>query len=90
MKRVLMDKEGIAYGIHGEKNLKQLFQQNGWRETPPDAKLFLKLVNQAHFEGIGKLSEEGCQFVRKNSGMEFCFTKIEHPSGKKIEMKLSF
>ena len=54
MKRVVMDSEGTTYGIHGEKTIVELFHQNNWHLSPPDPKEFLKLVNQACFEGIGK------------------------------------
>ncbi|MDO8462367.1 MAG: hypothetical protein Q7S98_05875 [Deltaproteobacteria bacterium] len=89
MKKVLMDEEGTTYGVHGEKELADLIRQNGWVQTPPDAKDFLKLVNLACFEGIGKLADTEFQFVQKPSALEFHFVKIEHPSGKRIRMVIT-
>lgn len=90
MKKVLMDEDGTTYGIHGEKSLADLFRQNGWTDKPPDPSLFLKLVNLAHFDGIGKISEVSPAFVRTRQGLEFHFIKTEHPSGRRIPMNLIF
>ncbi len=89
MKRVLMDEDGTTYGVHGEKALADLMRQKGWIEAPPDPTLFLRLVNLACFEGIGKLADTEFQFVKKPSGLEFHFVKIEHPSGKRMRMVIA-
>ncbi len=90
MKRVLMDDDGTTYGIHGEKDISNLFHQKGWLENLPDAATFLKLLNQANYEGIGKFSENDCRFVKNGSLIEFHFVKIEHPSGERVKMVIIF
>lgn len=89
MKKVLMDEGGFTYGAHGEKDLADLMRQNDWLQTPPDPKSFLKLVNLACFEGIGKLADTEFQFLKSPSGLEFHFVKLEHPSGKRIRMVMA-
>jgi hypothetical protein len=89
MKRVLMDDEdGITYGVHGEKTVADLCRLRGWSATPPDAKTFLKLINQACFEGIGKFAEADSKFVTSGKTLEFHCVRIEHPSGKRIPVVL--
>ncbi len=84
MKRVLMDEEGTTYGVHGEKTVAELWSKKGWGAAPPDASSFLKLVNQACFDGIGKFFEAESEFVMKGKSREFHCVRIEHPSGKRV------
>lgn len=84
MRRVLMDEDGVTYGVHGERTVADLFRQKGWGATRPDTRDFLKLVNQACFEGIGKFVEEESRFVVNHQSHEFHCVRIEHPSGKKV------
>ncbi|MBI3540749.1 MAG: hypothetical protein HY073_01180, partial [Deltaproteobacteria bacterium] len=88
MKKVLMDEAGTTYGTHGEKDLADLIRQKGWLSNPPEPTSFLKLLNLAYFDGIGKLAPE-VKFVKTHQGWEFHFIKIEHPSGKRISMVMT-
>lgn len=90
MKRVLMDEQGVTYGVHGEKTLADLVHQNGWLGNIPDPKLFLKLINLALYDGIAKLAEVEPSFVKTKAGLEFHFVRIEHPSGKRVGMRVEF
>ncbi len=90
MKRVLMDEEGITYGIHGEKNLAALVSLKGWTGTAPDPQAFLRLVNLAEFEGIALLQNPQPQFSKAGKELQFRFFRTEHPSGKRMEVVLRF
>ena len=89
MKRVLMDDQGVTYGVHGEKELAELCRQKGWLANPPDPAAFLRLVNLACYDGIAMLlAGEG--FRPTKQGMAFRFIRVEHPSGKKVGVGFGF
>ncbi len=90
MKKVLMDDEGVTYGVHGESDLATLIRAKGWLNPTPDPKIFLRLVNLAYFDGIAMLADTEARFAKTAKGLEFHFVKIEHPSGKRVKMTLSF
>jgi len=90
MKRVLMDKDGTTYGVHGEKDLASLVAFKGWAENLPEPQSFLRLVNLAHFEGIALLQNPDPKFLKTEKDVAFRFFRTEHPSGRRIEVILRF
>jgi len=90
MKRVLMDEDGMTYGLHGEKDLAALVQLKGWAQAFPDAKDFLRLVNLAQFEGIALLQNPDPKFEKTPKELIFRFFRTEHPSGRRVEVVFRF
>jgi hypothetical protein len=89
MKKVLMDDDGITYGIHGEKEFAELVRAQGWCDAPPEPTAFLKLVNLAYYDGIGKFSDTEFKLEKTSKDLVFHFVKIEHPSGKRIPVVMT-
>jgi hypothetical protein len=78
---VLMDARGITYGTNGEKSLGDLARVRGWLVAPPEAQAFLRLVNDAQFNGAGILTAPDPKSLRSVGGeLWFDFERHSFPT----------
>jgi hypothetical protein len=80
--RVLIDKNGVTYGVHGEKDFADLVRSRGWLQSAPDADALMKLYDIAAFEGVSILIEKPPPTVAVAKGeLTLTFYRKWHPSG---------
>lgn len=84
--RILKDKEGVTYGIHGKQGLAELIRKLGWRDVkkiPND--MMVRLVHYAQFDGLLALETDlSPQVSRKDNELVVTMYSRRIPS-KEIE-----
>jgi hypothetical protein len=82
--RVLIDDQGVTYGIHGDKDFADLCRARGWLGTAalPDARTLLKLVDTTNFEGVAMwLDKPAPKAERSHGNLVLTLHRTWHPSG---------
>jgi hypothetical protein len=80
VRSVVVDADGVSYGLHGTSDLAELARARGWLAAPPeDVRGLLRLLDAAYFEGMGAatLTEPGV--VAGEGGLTVHFDEFRPP-----------
>lgn len=87
--RVLVDKDGVTYGVRGDKDLADLIRARGWLASPPDAISLRKLVDFAHMDGVGMMLDDPPVLTKTKDGLLLTFYTTAMPPGPRYKSELT-
>lgn len=80
--RVLL-KEGVSYGLHGEKDFAEFARKEGWLKTLPVKSIFFRLLNDAQFEGFLQIEEDKSELSLGKEGLKGILVYRSYPGNQR-------
>ncbi len=90
--RVLIDDNGVTYGVHGEKDFAELVRARKWLGDGalPEAAILQRLVDVAFFEGVAIWMDAPAPKVeRGHESLTITLYRTWHPSGGKTRVRVT-